>query len=263
MLTSISSSEMGRKDARRPTKAPVASVDFPGGAEARVDGGEEARRQQAVAGDGEQDAGLAEHGDQQHRGDAGDAGQGDDELRPAQADAPEGVGDRCGDVELGVGHHAGDHRHDGDVEHGAQQQRGDEGDRHVSLRPPRLLGLGRHRVESDVGEKGKGGAGEHAGGLAAVGVAAQVATEQVEAGVAVGRERVPVGAGSMAVSLRCTVNTSWPIRDEEHLGTRRKIYLRRSSPASASGGSATARGPAICSRRRWSWGSATDASAAC
>ena len=67
--------------------------------------------------------------------------------------------DRIGDVELGVGHDAGRDTGDQDVEHGADQERADDADRHVPLRILRLLGRRTHRVEPDVGEEHHRGTG--------------------------------------------------------------------------------------------------------
>ena len=69
--------------------------------------------------------------------------------------------DRIGDVELGVRHDAGRDAGDQDVEHGADQQRADDADRHVPLRVLGLLRRGAHRVEADVGEEDHAGAGHH------------------------------------------------------------------------------------------------------
>ena len=67
-----------------------------------MDGAEEARRHQAVAGHGQEDARLAQHHDEQHGGDARDRADRDQELRPGQADLPEGVGDGRVDINLVV-----------------------------------------------------------------------------------------------------------------------------------------------------------------
>ena len=51
---------------------------------------------------------------------------------------------------------------DRDVEDRADDQRGDDADRHVALRVLGLLGVGRDRVEADVGEEDDRRPGEHA-----------------------------------------------------------------------------------------------------
>ena len=92
----------------------------------------------------------------------------DEELRPRAARPAEGVGDRRVDVDLVVGHHAGQHGGDGDVEDRAEQ-------RATTMMPIGtsrcgllgLLGVRRDRVEADVGEEDERGAGEHADRLAA------------------------------------------------------------------------------------------------
>ena len=59
-------------------------------------------------------------------------------------------------------HHAGEHHRDADVEHGADDQRGDDADGHIALRILALFAGGRDRIEADVGEENDGAAGEHA-----------------------------------------------------------------------------------------------------
>ena len=54
---------------------------------------------------------------------------------------------------FGIGHHAGDHRRHGDIEHRAEQQRDEDADGHVALRIAGLFGVRRDRVEADVGEE--------------------------------------------------------------------------------------------------------------
>ena len=79
-----------------------------------------------------------------------------------EPEAREGVGDRRVDVDRGVRHHAGQHPGDRDVEHGAEAERHQDGDRHVALGIARLLGVGADRIEADVGEEDVGGALEGA-----------------------------------------------------------------------------------------------------
>ena len=166
---------------------------LPGCPEALVHGAEEALRQQAVTGNGEQHPRLREHHHQQHRGDAGQGAQGDDELRPGQSDLAERVGHRGVDVDLIVRHHPGEDRRHGDVEHGADRKRGDDRDRHVAVRLSGLLGVGRNGVEADVGEEDDGGPCEHPEGLpAGVRLAEDRLAEEADAREPKGSEGVPV-----------------------------------------------------------------------
>ncbi len=60
-------------------------------------------------------------------------------------------------------HDSGEHHGYRDVEHGADNQRGDDADGNVALRILGLFRCGGDRVKSDVGEENDGAAGEHAG----------------------------------------------------------------------------------------------------
>ncbi len=68
----------------------------------------------------------------------------------------------------GVAHHgmpgnqAGEADGDGDIEHGADDQRGDDADRQVALRVLAFLGGRRDGVEADVSEEDDGPTGQHA-----------------------------------------------------------------------------------------------------
>ena len=116
------------------------------------------------------------------------------ELRPGQADLAEGVRNRRVDVDLVVGDHAGEHGGDGDVENGAEHQRGDDADGHVARRIAGLLGVGRDRIEADVGEEDDRGAGQHADRFAAgPGLAEHGVAEEAEPAQAERREGMPVG----------------------------------------------------------------------
>ena len=64
----------------------------------------------------------------------------------------------AGSFELGVGHDAHQHGRGEDVEHGADQQRTDDADRHVARRVLRLGAGGGDRLEADVGEEDRRGA---------------------------------------------------------------------------------------------------------
>ena len=109
IFTSSARMRSGRNAPMSATQKPVRIVDFQGVRKRLVDGAEKSRRQQAVAGHGQENARLAEHHDQQHRSDAGDGADGDEHLRPGQADLAEGVGHRRVEIDLVVRDHAGEH----------------------------------------------------------------------------------------------------------------------------------------------------------
>ena len=167
---------------------------FPGRAEAGVDRAEEALRQQAVARHRQKHARLAEHQHQHDGGDAGHRAQRDDELRPAQSDPLERHGDGGVHVDLVVGDHAGEHEGHGDVQDRADEQRGDDAEGDVPLRIAGLLGVGRDRVEPDVGEEDHRGPGQHAHGRAVgAGLSPERLAEEAQTRPAEGGERLPVG----------------------------------------------------------------------
>ena len=126
---------------------------------------------QTVARHREPDARLAELKDQDRRDHADDRAQQNDEARPVQEvgvslerEPLEPVDDRRGvSDDRAPRDDAGEHERDADVEDGADDQRGDDSDRHSALRVAALLAGGRDGVEADVGEEDDGAAGEHAG----------------------------------------------------------------------------------------------------
>ncbi len=78
---------------------------------------------------------------------------------------PHGVdadGDRIGNIELVVGHDAGQHETDRDIEHRAYDKRSENSDRHVALRIFGFLRRRRYGVEADIGEEDHGRAADHA-----------------------------------------------------------------------------------------------------
>ena len=79
-----------------------------------------------------------------------------------RAERADGHGDGRGHVELRVIDDAGQHERDGDVKHGANAQRTEQGDGHVALRIFRLLRGGGHGVKSDVGEENHARRAHHA-----------------------------------------------------------------------------------------------------
>ena len=117
--------------------------------------GREHARQQAVAGHGVEDAGLAVHQHQDDRGQADDGADLDDlgEPAPGRAERVDRDRDRIGHVQQFVVDHQGHHDGNQDVQHGADQQRTDDAERHVALRVLGFLAGGGHRFEADVGEE--------------------------------------------------------------------------------------------------------------
>ena len=138
--------------------------------------------QQAVAAHDEEDARLAEQQHEDHRGQCEERGNAEHVADLREPDLPQHVGQRLvrADQRGGIfghgalprqrlgpgreGHAARAHdwlaadradRPGGneDVEHGAEQERAYEADRHVALRIARLFRRGRDRVEADVGEE--------------------------------------------------------------------------------------------------------------
>ena len=110
-------------------------------------------RQKAVLGHREEDAGLAEHQDEDDRAQAEDGAELDERGEPGEAHGVDALGDRLGDVELVVGDDAGEHVSHEDVEHRADGEGAEHADRHVALRVLGFLRGGRDGVEADVGEE--------------------------------------------------------------------------------------------------------------
>ena len=77
MLTISSSFRIGVMAATTAMMPPVSMVEMCGVRNRSMDGGEDGRRQQPVAGHGQEDARLAEEGDEQHAGHAGQGADGD------------------------------------------------------------------------------------------------------------------------------------------------------------------------------------------
>ena len=126
---------------------------FPGRLEPRVDRGEEPLRQQAVAGHRQQDPRLAQVADQERAGHPRQDAERDQSAREGQSLGVQRRRERCADVDLAVREHAGQHGRDRDVQHRADGQRPHDADCQVALGPAGLLGVGRDRVEPDVGEE--------------------------------------------------------------------------------------------------------------
>ncbi len=153
MLTRSARNSSGASAAAAATTDPHQDRRLPRGLESRVDGGEEPLGQQPVAGHRQQDPRLAQVAHQQRAGHPGEDAQRDQAARERQALGVQRRGQRCGDVDLAIGHHPGQDGRDRDVEHRADRQGPQDADGQVALRPPGLLGVRRDRVEADVGEE--------------------------------------------------------------------------------------------------------------
>ena len=117
--------------------------------------GAEHRRQQAVFGHGVEDARLAQHHDQDDRGQAGDGADFDNGPQPGHLGA-EGINrhrDRVRDIQIGVFDDAGQHEGDDDIKHGADGQRSQDANGHVALGVLGLLRRRRDGVKANVSEE--------------------------------------------------------------------------------------------------------------
>ena len=119
---------------------------------------------EAIAGHCQEDAGLAQHHDQQDRGDASHRADNDESREPGQIEAGEGIGNGRILVNLVVGHHASQHTRHRDIQHGADQQRANDADGQVALGVFRLFRVGGDGVKTQVSEKDHGRASQHATG---------------------------------------------------------------------------------------------------
>lgn len=139
-----------------------------GRAEEGMDAGEDAG-QEAVAGHGEPDPGLADLVDEDGGDHSHERAEQDDEADPVERAAAgengellEGVDDGRGVAHHGPpGNEAGETDGDSDIEHRADDERGDDADGQIALRVAALFGGGGDGVEADVGEKDDGTAGEN------------------------------------------------------------------------------------------------------
>ena len=114
-------------------------------------------RQQAVARHREEDARLAQLEDQQHRGGGEHGAERDDDRRPAACPSAEkAVASGSAVPSCFQRQHAGEDQRHQDVDDGADDQAGDDADRHVALRVLGLLGGRGDGVEADVGEEDDG-----------------------------------------------------------------------------------------------------------
>ena len=75
----------------------------------------------------------------------------------------ERVHDRCGVAHHGLpGNESREANGDGNIKHGADDERGDDADGQIALGIAAFLGGGGDGIEADVGEEDDGAAGEHA-----------------------------------------------------------------------------------------------------
>ena len=131
--------------------------------------------EEAIAGHGKPDAGLADLENEQGRDHAHQCADQDDEAQSGDVEFSESVDDGSGVIDQGIpANNAGEDDHDADIEDGANDERGDDAAREIALRVGAFFRGGGDGVEADVGEKDDGAAGE-------------------DAGPAVGRERMPIG----------------------------------------------------------------------
>ena len=109
--------------------------------------------EQPVAGHRVEDARLPVEGRQRRGRQPDDGPELDRRREAAEPDRVDRPGDRVGDVEVAIGHEAGEHRGHRDVESRADRQRADQPDRRVALGIAALAGRGGHGLEADEGEE--------------------------------------------------------------------------------------------------------------
>ena len=100
--------------------------------------------------------------DQQRRNHPHERADTDDAPHVVVAQLPQCGHHGRGVVQLRPVHDTGQHQRDADVKNRADEQRHEDAERQIALRPLAFLGSRRDRVESDVGEEHDGGAGKHA-----------------------------------------------------------------------------------------------------
>ena len=158
-----------------------------------MDIGEEPLRHQPVASHRQEDTRGAEHHDEQHRRDASHAGGGDDKFGSAQVLLLKRLTDTGIHVDLAVLDHAGEDSDNADVEHRADEERGNDADGHILLRIAGFLGVGGHRIKADVGEEDDRSPRQHANRLASFRVlAGDLNPEEVDARPPIRGEWLPV-----------------------------------------------------------------------
>ena len=108
------------------------------GPEPRMDPREQGR-QKTVFRHRRENPALAVEQDEDDGGEPDQRAQLDEQREPFEADDAHALDYGVGHVQLGIRHQAGQHRSDGDVEDGRRRERAQDADRHVALRPPRLL----------------------------------------------------------------------------------------------------------------------------
>ena len=157
-------------------------------------GGEKRGRKQTIPGHSEKDAGLTEHQHEHNGGNAGNGAKGDDKLPPVHADTLERRGNRGIGINLVIGDHAGEHNCYEDIEHRANNKRGNDSDGDIMLGIACLLGVSRNGIKPNVGEEYHRGAGEHPnGGTVRAGLSPDGMPEKAQSCPSKRSKRMPVG----------------------------------------------------------------------
>ena len=126
--------------------------------------------QQSIARHGKPHPRLSELKHQQRRDHAHHGAEQHGQLGPVQQGGFRGSRQHAHAVDHGSGivdqvvprHDSGEHHGHRDIEHGADDQRGNDANGNIALRILGFFSRGRNGVESDVGEEDDGAAGEHA-----------------------------------------------------------------------------------------------------
>ncbi len=125
--------------------------------------GTERRRQQPVARHRIEDARLRQHHDQDDRGQAGERAEDHRDRQPLQLGMRlQCSGDRCCVIQLRIFEHAREHAGHQHVQDRADDETGENAERHVALRILRFLRRRGDRVEADVGEEDDAGGADDA-----------------------------------------------------------------------------------------------------
>ncbi len=161
MLTSSARSASGTKVEMRATTTSGRERCPHRGPEALADLGERGRKQ-SVAAHREEDPALPEEQDHHHRRQTDERPDRDRGREARVSYRAERRSEWCGDMDLVVLHHSGDHEGHGHVQGRADAQGREDADRHVALGVLGLLGRRGHDVEADVGEEHQRRAGEDA-----------------------------------------------------------------------------------------------------
>ncbi|GCC49236.1 hypothetical protein chiPu_0033601, partial [Chiloscyllium punctatum] len=111
---------------------------------------------------GAEDPRLRQQHDEDHRRQPEQDAELDEGTEPADADSIDADRDRIRHAEPVIRHDAGQHESNRNIERSADHERAEDADRHVALRPLRLLRRGRDRIEADIGEENHRRAADHA-----------------------------------------------------------------------------------------------------